>query len=316
MIFSLLLLVIARQAIICLEHARLRREMAVSRAYAQALAELDRRKDEFLGVVSHEIRTPLTSLHGCVQLLATRFNAWWPLPDGAAVPSARAAPSVREVERTHAMFASSEKSLQRLTRLVDDLLDDTRIRDGQLALRRTPCDLCALVRSAVEAQRALEPGRVVLLRGRCSASGDGDPLVVDADADRIAQVVANFLSNALKYSSADRSVEVLVEAQGGSRDGGQARVAVRDGGPGLTEAERARVWERYPNIERVTVQSGSGVSLGLGLSISKSIVERHGGEVGVVSTPGQGSTFWFTLPLPPPTPYASHVPLPRFEREA
>jgi signal transduction histidine kinase len=83
-----------------------------------------------------------------------------------------------------------------------------------------------------------------------------------------------------------------------------ARVAVRDAGPGLSEAERAQVWDRYPHIEAVRVQSGSGMSLGLGLSISKAIIERQGGEVGVESAPGQGSTFWFTLPLTSP-----HLPL-------
>lgn len=76
-----------------------------------------------------------------------------------------------------------------------------------------------------------------------------------------------------------------------------ARVTVCDMGPGLSEADMARVWERYPHIEAVRVQSGSGVSLGLGLYISKAIIERHSGEVGAESVPGQGSTFWFTLPL-------------------
>jgi signal transduction histidine kinase len=224
------------------------------------------------------------------------------------------------------MLAWAEEGLRRLDRLADDLIDDTRIRDGQLALRRAPCDLCALVRPAVQAQRALEPDRVILLCGRCVPSADEAPLLVDADADRIVQVITNYLSNALKYSKADRPVEVSVEvlaraemgkgagAEGDMGEGeesqkgatgatGVARVAVRDNGPGLSEAQQARVWERYPHIEGVTVQSGSGVSLGLGLHISKAIIERHGGAVGVESAPGQGSTFWFTLPLatrPPP----------------
>jgi signal transduction histidine kinase len=86
-----------------------------------------------------------------------------------------------------------------------------------------------------------------------------------------------------------------------------ARVAVRDAGPGLSEAEQAQVWERFPRIDTVTVQSGSGVSLGLGLSISKAIVERHGGEVGVESAPGQGSAFWFTVPLATSTTLAPPI---------
>jgi signal transduction histidine kinase len=114
-------------------------------------------------------------------------------------------------------------------------------------------------------------------------------------------VITNYLSNALKYSKADQPVTVMVD----EGEDSQARVAVRDAGPGPPQAEQARVWERYPRIETVAVQSGSGVSLGLGLSISKAIIERHGGEVGVESTPGAGSTFWFTLPLLAPSAAAS-----------
>jgi signal transduction histidine kinase len=327
MIFSLLLLVIVRQAIMCLEAARLRRERVVAQVREAALVELSRRKDEFLGIVSHEIRTPLTNLQGYVHLLACRFNAWWPpaVPAAAdeaavvAVPAEQTtptAPSAYEVAQGRAMLDSCEQSLQRLTGLADDLVDDARIRDGQLMLRRAPCDLCALVGSTVEAQLALEPDRVIQVR----TPPDSAALLVDADTDRIAQVIANYLSNALKYSQADRPVEVvveaavedMVEADEGERESVPARVArvtVRDAGPGLSEAEQARVWERFPRIEAVTVQTGSGVSLGLGLSISKAIIERHGGEVGVESAPGQGSTFWFTVPLatsttlaPPTTP--------------
>jgi signal transduction histidine kinase len=329
-IFSLLLLVIARQAIMCLDDERLRREVAVAMTREEVLVELNRRKDEYFSVLSHELRTPLTTLQGYVHLLACRFNAWWspvvpPAADDAAVhaiPAVSAAPSAHEVAQGRAMFASCEQSLQRLTGLADDLVDDARIRDGQLMLRRAPCDLCALVVSVVEAQRVLEPERVIQVR----TPPDDAALLVDADADRIAQVITNYLSNALKYSHADRPVEVAVgpeEAEDGKREekegqgeGGRvrvARVAVRDAGPGLSEAEQTRVWERFPRIESVTVQSGSGVSLGLGLSISKAIVERHGGAVGVESAPGQGSTFWFTVPLTTPaTP--PHLLLPPRER--
>ena len=182
--------------------------------------------------------------------------------------------------------------MQRLTQLADDLTDDKRIRDGQLTLRLAPCDLCALACSAIEAARAAEPDRVIYLRPSGAPSA-ATRLLVNADADRIAQVVTNYLSNALKYSKADRPVDVTVE----EGEDSQARVAVRDAGPGLTQEEQARVWERYPRIESVVVQSGSWVSLGLGLFISKAIIEHHGGAVGVESTPGAGSTFWFTLPL-------------------
>jgi signal transduction histidine kinase len=310
--FALLLLIIVRQWAMFLEIARLQRENAVVNANEQALVELNRRKDEFLSALSHEIRTPLASLQGYVQLAARRLGAW-KAPDTADGATASATvPLVLDthgVTQARSIVVSCRQSLQRLTRLADDLVDDNNIRDGQLALHRAPCDLYTLVRSTVEAQHTLEPERVILLRTGCTSSADADtPLVVDADADRIKQVVFNYLSNALKYSRADRPVEVVIEAlllraQGQGEKGDDtraahvARMAVCDMGPGLSEADKARVWERYPHIGAVTVQSGSEVSLGLGLHISKTIIERHGGEVGVESVPGQGSTFWFILPL-------------------
>src|SRR5262249_43834358 len=143
-------------------------------------------------------------------------------------------PSAREVAQARAMLAWAEEGLQRLNRLADDLVDDTRIRDGQLALRRAPRDLCALVRSAVQAQRALEPDRVISLRGHCALPpADAiTPLLVDVDADRIGQVVANYLSNALKYSEADRPVEVsvavLARAEMGAQMGAETQGGMRE----------------------------------------------------------------------------------------
>jgi signal transduction histidine kinase len=113
-----------------------------------------------------------------------------------------------------------------------------------------------------------------------------------ADAERIGQVVTNYLINALKYSREDRLVEVGMDI-----DKQQARVWVRDHGPGIPAEEQGRVWERFHRAAGIEVQSGSGVGLGLGLHISKTIIQEHQGQVGVESTPGVGSTFWFTLPL-------------------
>jgi len=304
--FGLLALAVVRQGVAYLENARLRRENAAARAREEAarareeaarareeaLIELDRRKDEFLGVVGHELRTPLTILQGYVQLLARRFDARRPGEEGAA-GRARAAALTRTA------LAHSEASVRRLVRLADDLADDARIRDGRLALRLAPCDLGAIVRAAVEDQRALHPGRTI----RLATPGPpaAGPVPVEADAERIAQVVANYLTNALKYSAADRPVAVRLEVErSGEREeggGDRARVWVLDEGGGLSLAEQAQVFERFPRIEGHTVQCGSGVSLGLGLYISRRIVEGHQGEVGVHSGPGQGATFFFTLPL-------------------
>ncbi len=118
---------------------------------------------------------------------------------------------------------------------------------------------------------------------------------VIADADRIVQVVTNYLTNALKYSKEDRPITVRLEV-----DREMAQVSVRDEGPGLSLSDKMHLFERFPRIKGTAVQSGSGVSLGLGLHICKAIVEAHGGRVGVESAVGEGSLFWFTLPLAAP----------------
>ncbi|HEX9413001.1 MAG TPA: HAMP domain-containing sensor histidine kinase, partial [Ktedonobacterales bacterium] len=180
-----------------------------------------------------------------------------------------------------------EPSLRRLGRLVDDVLDESRIQSGRLEFRMVSCDLSGIVRAAVEEQRQLASARTIHRE-----LPDAQPTLVLADASRIEQVVTNYLTNALKYSREDRPVAVRLQV-----DGETARVSVRDEGVGVPLAEQAHVWERFHPIEGIAVQSGSGVSVGIGLYISKSIIERHQGQVGVRSAPGQGSTFWFTQPL-------------------
>jgi signal transduction histidine kinase len=171
-------------------------------------------------------------------------------------------------------------------RLVDDLLDEACIREGRLALHLAPCDLAAVVDEAVRDQALLHPGRAI------QWVAEARPVPVVADAGRIEQVVANYVGNALKFSREEQPVEVRLRKQDG-----RARVAVRDEGIGLAVAEQAQVWERFHQAGDTPVQSGSRVGLGIGLYISRTIVERHGGQVGVLSQEGHGSIFWFTLPL-------------------
>jgi signal transduction histidine kinase len=148
-------------------------------------------------------------------------------------------------------------------------------------------DLAVIVHDAVAAQREAEPDRGIYLEHSAELS-----VLVSVDAGRIEQVVTNYLTNALKYSPADRPVEVGLEVEPE-----RARVWVRDHGPGLPASEQERIWERFHRAHGVDVQSGAGVGLGLGLFISRMIVERHQGQVGVQSSPHKGATFWFTLPL-------------------
>ena len=279
--FGLLLLVIVRQEIACLESGQLRREREAAQAHALALREANQRMEAFLGIASHELKTPLTSLQGNVELLTRRLGH--AQRDDAGHPEELG----RVVALAQAVAERLEPSLRRLGRLVDDVLDESRIQSGRLEFRMVSCDLSGIVRAAVEEQRQLAGARTIHRE-----LPDAQPTPVLADTCRIEQVVTNYLSNALKYSPADRPVVVRLRVEGAT-----ARVSVRDAGIGVPPTEQVSIWSRFHRAEGVSVQSGSGVGIGIGLHICKTIIEAHGGQVGVRSAPGQGSTFWFTLPL-------------------
>ena len=264
-----------------IERERLLREREESRANELVLRETTRRFDEFLSIASHELRTPLTSIRANAQLAARRLDALdQAVHDGKALDHESS-----RLGAVRTLLERAERQTGLLNRLVDDLLDVSRIQADKLEFRFEPTELRSVVREAVQEQRMAWLERPIELDMPAA------PVPVVADADRIGQVVTNFLTNALKYSEEDRPVAVRVES-----DGATARVSVQDAGPGLPPEEQERVWERFHRAPGVHVLAGSGVGLGLGLHISKTIVERHGGRVGVESTPGSGSTFWFELP--------------------
>jgi signal transduction histidine kinase len=154
-------------------------------------------------------------------------------------------------------------------------------------MQLTPCDLVVIVVEAVREQKLAAPARSIDVD-----LPPGITVPVLADVDRIGQVVTNYLTNALKYSADDKPVAVGLEV-----DGAMARVSVRDAGPGIPAAEQEHIWERFYRVPGIEHRSGSGIGLGMGLYISRTIVERHHGRVGVESHAGSGSIFWFTLPL-------------------
>jgi signal transduction histidine kinase len=268
---ALLGLALLRQGLSVVDNERLRRERE------DALRDTTAQMETFLGVAGHELKNPLASMKLSLQLAVRRLRQ-------LSQREPETAPSLEPVLET---VARADRQEHRLDRLVDELLDASRIQSGKLELHLEPADLVAIVREVVQEQSQLNPQRTLYFAcpGELHAS-------VLADTDRIGEVVTNYLTNALKYSPANTPVEIGVGVETW-----QARVWVRDHGPGLAPEEQERIWERFHRTEGIEVQSGTGVGLGLGLHISQIIIELHHGQVGVQSAPGEGSTFWFTLPL-------------------
>ncbi len=260
---------------------RLEREREEARAHELALQETAQHMDEFLATASHDLRSPLTVALTATDLAIARFNRL------ASTVTARAPNLTGEVDAVRSCLEEASRSVDRLSRLATVLFDTSQVRAAKLELHRLPCELSALVREQVEALRLANSSRAIHLE----APAD-EPLLVLADADRIGQVVTNYLTNALKYSPPKQPIRVRATAEGR-----MARVAVRDHGPGLPAHEQEHIWQRFYRAKSVRVQSGWSGGLGLGLHICKAIVEQHGGQVGVKSAIGHGSTFWFTLPL-------------------
>ena len=189
------------------------------------------------------------------------------------------------------MLNHVERHIDRLSRFIDEMLDLSCLEAGKPELAVERCDLVTIVGEAVSDQRLISPSwRIVY------DPAEGMTAPVLADARCIGQVVTNYLTNALTYVLDDRPVNVWVEI--GKTE---ARVCVRDEGPGLPAADQERIWRHFQQVEGIQLQSGaqSGIEAGLdlGLYVSRTIVEPYRGEVGMESTPREGATFWCALPL-------------------
>jgi PAS domain S-box-containing protein len=265
------------------EREQLKREREEAQAREWAANEVARQMDEFFALAAHDIRSPVTAVRGNVQLAQRRADH---MKDALQAASAVADGIV--ADPVIASLNTALGSVDRLVRLTDLLFDTAQARTGKLQMHFARSDIAALVRDQVAAHRAAAPERTI------SLEAPDDPVPVQGDADRISQVLANYVTNALKYSPGDQPIDVLVK-----REGVMALVSVRDRGPGLPPEEQDHVWELFHRAPGVEPQGGTGSvgSMGLGLYISKRLVELHRGKVGVVSEAGQGATFWFTLPL-------------------
>jgi PAS domain S-box-containing protein len=277
---KVLLRAIGKLIALMIERERLVQERADGLARELTLREVNRQTDEFISIISHELKSPLTTIKGNVQLARRQMNRVLAqntiLPDGLSEPLDQV---LRFLER-------AERHILIQTRLINDLLDVSRIHSNRLELHVECHDLVPIVREAVEDQRQIAQPRTIEL------SIEEPVALIMIDADRVGQVLNNYLSNALKYSDESKPVAVRL-----FHTENQVKVAVTDQGPGLSPAQQEHVWDRFYRVPEIEVKSGSGVGLGLGLHICRTIIERQGGSVGVESEPGRGSTFWFTLPL-------------------
>jgi signal transduction histidine kinase len=264
---------------LAVERERLLREREEAHASALALAETNRQMDTFLGLASHELRTPLAILKLSLQLLRRGFEQM--------SGERQAAGDMEGIPTLKPFLETAERQMRRLERLVKDLLSAARAREGTMDLRIEPVDLGILVQEVVEEQRLLTPERSILLDPPADP-----PLVARADGDHIRQAMMNYLTNALKYSPEPMPVQVGLEQKAG-----QAHFWVRDEGPGIPLADHEHLWERFHQVPGIREQSRLTGGLGLGLYLTKMLIEQHHGQVGIISLPGQGSTFWFSLPL-------------------
>ncbi len=247
---------LAHRAALAIDNARL----------YSAVQEADRRKDEFLAMLAHELRNPLAPIRNATQVLRL------------------VGPSESKLQQAREMI---DRQVQHLTRLVDDLLDVSRITRGKITLHQAPVDLAAVVTRAAEMSRPLLEARSHEL----TLALPTEPVPVHGDAIRLLQVLANLLTNAAKYTPDGGHLRVAV-----ARADGDAVVRVKDNGVGITAELLPRVFDLFTQGDRSLARSEGG--LGIGLTLVKRLVELHGGTVEVHSDgPGKGSEFAVRLPL-------------------
>jgi len=257
-------LLAARKAAESALEARRGAEDQLQRLNAQ-LSVADRRKDEFLATLSHELRNPLAPMRSALDVLKLKFG--------------------RGTDER--LLQAFDRQLRHLTRLVDDLMEVSRITQGRMQLQRAPVELAALVRGAAhDLAGAMEAARHTLHVHAAAA-----PVVVDGDATRLSQVIVNLLTNAAKYTPDGGRIDLHLECEPGT-----AVIRVRDNGIGIPASALDTVFDMFSQLEPALERAKGG--LGIGLALVRGIVELHGGAIGVDSAgPGRGSEFTVRLPL-------------------
>jgi signal transduction histidine kinase/ActR/RegA family two-component response regulator len=243
---------------------------------ADELVDADRRKDEFLAMLGHELRNPLAPIRNALEIVHTKGSS--------------------EVQREWA-WVVIDRQVAQMIRLVDDLLEASRIRQGKIGLRKEATELAAIIEHAVESSRALIAAR----KHELIESLPEEPVWLEVDPVRLAQVIANLLNNAAKYTPDRGHIWLLARIEGE-----EAVIRIRDAGMGISPEMLPRIFDLFSQEERTLAQSQGG--LGIGLTLVKTLVEMHGGSITATSEgTGKGSEFVVRLPamaerrLPPRT---------------
>lgn len=227
----------------------------------QEVKELNEKKDEFIGLASHELKTPITSIMGYLQIL-TRFN------------------KDKDVNK---FVSKTLRQVKKLAGLVSDLLDVSKIEAGKLQLVKEKFDIRPIIDDGIELIQHTNSTHHIFLHTEITSA------IICGDPQRIEQVIINLLTNAIKYSPSQKKIDVFLTA-----DSRQVKIGVKDEGIGVPADKLQEIFNRFYRVEELN-RNISG--LGIGLYISKEIVERHNGKIWVDSTLEKGSTFWITLPL-------------------
>jgi signal transduction histidine kinase len=241
-----------------LENRRLSRRIA----NLEAQRELTRMQDEFISTISHELRTPLGFIKGYVTTLLREDTTW-------------------DAEHRAEFLNIIDDEADRLRELIDNLLDSSRLESGSLSMTLEPTKIAPAIRASVHRIKGAFPDIDI------STNVPDDLPKLRIDSTRIAQVLDNFLNNASKYASGS-PVTVTAEVMDDS-----LRISVRDQGSGIPAEHTPHLFERFYRVPSSSTTRGTG----LGLYISRKIIEAHGGEIGVESTIGEGTTFYFDLPI-------------------
>ncbi|MDB5023703.1 MAG: domain S-box protein [Mucilaginibacter sp.] len=243
---------IAVQTAVALDNAKLYEEIKL----------LNAKKDEFIGLASHELKTPVTSISGYLQIIEQSFT---------------------NEDRNKIFISKARSQVNKLAALISDLLDVSKIQTGKLPLTFSTFDLAGLLKEVTEIMQQINPLHQITL------NSDAGNLTVEADYQRIEQVLINLISNAVKYSpDADR---VIVNA---CKAGDKIRVSIQDFGIGIEPEQQERIFSRFYRVENLAAHMSG---LGIGLYISQEIVKRHHGKLWVKSAAGKGSTFLFEIPV-------------------